>query len=112
MFSMYLGGNRRWVPLFRRRQMKCTSNGSDPWNKEITDSKAAMCKQSCGMKKCISFRAAGTSKTFRSMLLRGSALSCRVLRLSKVVVESAFSNRLDCINIKKSWNEILYLFSS
>ena len=37
------------------------------------------------MKKCISFRAAGTC----SMLLRGFALSCRVLRLKKVVVISS-----------------------
>ena len=39
-------------------------------------------------------------------------MSCRVLRLNKVVVESTCSNRLDCINIKESWNETLYLFSS
>ena len=37
------------------------------------------------MKKCISLRAAGTC----SMLLRGFALSCRVLRLKKVVFVSS-----------------------
>ena len=37
------------------------------------------------MKKCISLRAAGTC----SMLLRGFALSCRVLRLNKVVFVSS-----------------------
>ena len=40
------------------------------------------------MKKCISSRAAGTC----SMLLRGFALSCRVLRTAKKVVFVSSSN--------------------
>ena len=42
-------------------------------------------KESFRMKKCISFAAAGTC----SMMLRGFALSCRVLRLNRVVVISS-----------------------
>ena len=42
-------------------------------------------KESFLMKKCISLRAVGTC----SMLLRGFALSCRVLRLNKVVFVSS-----------------------
>ena len=45
----------------------------------------AIIKESFRMKKCISFRAAGTC----SMMLRGFALSCRVLRLNRVVVVSS-----------------------
>ena len=57
-------------------------------------------KESFRMKKCISFRTAGTC----SMLLRGFALSCRVLRLNKVVVVS--SSKFYVINFATDRNQV------